>query len=125
MAGYKVKVTGDEQVRAQFKALGFKARDLERAFAQIGSEVVSDARALAPKVTGRLAADIRANRAKTRASISVGRASVPYAGPVNYGWPRRNIAPSMFMNRAADDKADSAAVQLAREMQRLIDSVGL
>jgi hypothetical protein len=125
MAGYKVKVTGDREVAAQFRALGFKARDLSRVFTQIGSEVARDARGLAPKDSGRLAVDVRVGAARTRASIAVGRGSVPYAGPINYGWRKRNIEPSLFMNRAADSKADSAADQLAREMQRLIDSVGL
>lgn len=123
--GYRVVVTGDEQVRAQFKALGFKVSDLSAAFGQIAAEVAGDARATAPKVSGRLAGNVRPGRAKTKATVAVGGAGVPYAGPINYGWRARNIAPTRFMNKAADDKADSSAVTLAREIQRLIRSVGL
>lgn len=122
---YRVKVSGDKVVAAQFKLLGFKARDLERAFAEIGADVAHDASAMAPKVSGRLAGNVRAGRAKTRASIAVGGVAVPYAGPINYGWKRRNISPTLFMNRAADSKAESSAVVIAREMQRIIDGVGL
>lgn len=125
MAGYRVKVTGDKEVMGQFKALGFKTRDLERAFHQIAGEVARDAERTAPKVSGRLAGDVRPSSAKTKASVMVGRASVPYAGPINYGWRRRNIEPTLFMNKAADSKADSAAVTIAREIDRLIRSVGL
>lgn len=125
MAGYRVKVVGDRAVAAQFKALGFKARDLERAFAEIGKDVAHDAHSLAPKVSGALAGDVRPTAAKTRASIAVGRVAVPYAGPINYGWRARNISPSRFMQRAADTKADSSAVVIAREMQRVIRAAGL
>jgi hypothetical protein len=123
--GVRIQVTGAEQVAAQFKALGLKSGDLSRAFAEIGDRVAHDATVLAPKETGRLAGDVRAGKAKTRATISVGRRSVPYAGPINYGWPRRNIAPTRFMNRAADDKADYSADRIVREMERLIRQVGL
>lgn len=121
---YKVKVTGVPEVTRQFKSLGFKSGDLSGVFARIGGEVASDAKSMAPRRTGRLAGDIRAGTAKTRATIAVGRSSVPYAGPINYGWRRRGIEPSLFMNHAADSKTDSAADQITREMKRLINSAG-
>jgi hypothetical protein len=122
---YRVSVIGERETAARFKALGLRARDLSHAFAEIAGDVRNDARGLSPKVTGRLAADVRPGAAKTKATVYVGRASLPYAGPINYGWPRRNIAASRFMNRAADDKADDAAETINREMRRLIDVTGL
>lgn len=126
MAGaLRLQVTGAEQVAAQFKALGLKSRDLERAFAEIGAEVAQDATALAPKDTGRLAGDVRVGKGKTRATISVGRASLPYAPPIHWGWRRRNIEPNPFLQKAADSKAEFSADRIVREMERLIKQVGL
>lgn len=123
---FKVKVSGDEAAARKFRALGFKTRDLEPAFRTIGKTVEHDASTLAPKVTGTLAGNVRAGSAKTKASVAVGsKARVPYAGPINFGWPRRNISPSLFMQEAADTKADYAAEQITREIKRLIRNVGL
>ena len=119
------RVTGDREAAAKFKALGFKVSDLSAVFGRIAEEVASDARGTAPRRSGRLAGDVRPGRGKTRATVIVGRASVPYAGPINYGWPSRHIAANLFMNRAADDKADSSAEAIAAEMKRMISSSGL
>lgn len=123
--GYRIRVSGDRETALAFRRLGLKSRDLERAFHEIANEVVHDAQGMAPKVTGRLAGDIRASSAKTKAAAFVGRVSVPYGGVQEYGWRRRNIAAQPFMRPAADSKADSSAVTIAREMQRIIYSVGL
>ncbi len=32
------------------------------------------------------------------AVIRAGRKAVPYAGPINYGWPKRHIRPRLFVN---------------------------
>ena len=53
------------------------------------------------------------NRAKARAVVTAGRAATPYAGVQNYGWRRRNITPSYFLNRAADTKGEEAADLIA------------
>lgn len=122
---YKVVVVGDRETRLAFKRLGLKARDLSDAFGRIAADAASDARMLAPKVSGRLAADVRPSKAKTKAVVMVGRVSVPYAGVQEFGWPRRNIAAQPFMRPAADSKAESAAEEINREMKKQIRSVGL
>lgn len=122
---YKVKVTGDREVAAAFRKLGYKSSDLSEVFGRIASVVAADARSLAPKVSGRLAASIKPARYKTRAVISAGSSAVPYSGVQEYGWPGRNIRPQPFMRPAADSKADSSAEQIAAEMQRLINQAGL
>jgi len=33
--------------------------------------------------------------------VQAGRASVPYAGPIHWGWPARNIEPQPFLTDAA------------------------
>lgn len=115
-------VRGNDAVAAKFARLGQLVSDLTLAFDKVGREVVADARSLAPRKTGRLASSIRLERGKTFASIS---ANTPYAGVQNYGWRRRNISGTYFLNRAADTKADSAAEALAEQIRRQINVVGL
>jgi hypothetical protein len=119
------RVSGDRETVAAFRRLGLKSSDLSRAFDDIGRQIEHDASVFAPKVTGALSNDVRAYKSKTRATVVVGRKAVPYAAPINFGWPKRNIRPALFMQRAADDKADDSAVRIAREMDRLIRSAGL
>lgn len=98
------KVSGLNQVVRQLQEIGVEVEDLKGAFSNIAAMGARHAARFAPKgPTGRLAGDIRGNRAKSKAVVTAGRKSVPYAGPINYGWAKRNIAPSGFMQRA--DKA--------------------
>lgn len=108
------KVQGLTQVVRALQGMGLEVDDLKDAFSSIASEGARHAAAFAPVRTGRLAADVRGNRAKSKAVITAGRASVPYAGPINYGWPRRNIAPSLFMQKA-DQVMQPRALQLLED----------
>jgi hypothetical protein len=57
--------------------------------------------ALAPRLTGRLAATVRAAGTKTAAIIRAGTARVPYIFPIHWGWPARHIEANPFMSRGA------------------------
>lgn len=97
------KVSGLTQVVRQLQEIGVEVEDLKAAFSNIAAMGARHASRFAPKRSGRLAGDIRGNRAKSKAVVTAGRKSVPYAGPINYGWASRNIEPSGFMQKA--DKA--------------------
>ncbi|MCM0618777.1 hypothetical protein [Nocardioides bruguierae] len=108
------RVEGLRDVVRGLQQMGLDVDDLKDAFAKLaakGSEVASQ---LAPRRSGRLAGDVRGNRAKSKAVITAGRATVPYAGPINYGWPKRGIEPSLFMQRA-DEQMQPTAVQLLED----------
>lgn len=74
--------------------------DLKDGFAGIAARGAQLAATLAPHRSGRLAGSVRGNRAKGKAVVTAGRATVPYAAPINYGWRRRSIAPDRFLQRA-------------------------
>lgn len=67
-----------------------------------GLEIIADeARELAPRRTGKLAGSIRTVGGTTKTGrVFAGSASVPYAGPIHWGWPRRNIDPQPFISEA-------------------------
>lgn len=120
-----IRVTGLTSVVRALQALGLEVDDLKDAFSKIAREGAASAARYAPRRTGRLAGDIRGNRAKSKAVIAAGRASVPYAGPINYGWAKRNIAPSGFMQKADEDMKPRSLQMLEQEINTQIRKRGL
>lgn len=120
-----VRVQGLNAVVRSLHGFGLDLEDQKDVFAGIAAEGAALVSRLAPKRSGRLAADARGNRAKSKATVTVGRASVPYAGPINYGWPARHIAPSGFMQRASDQMSPRAVSELETAINRKIRRRGL
>ena len=119
------KVEGLSKVVRDLTAMGLEVEDLKDAFAPIAAQGAQVAAGFAPRRTGRLAGDIRGNRAKSKAVVTAGRASVPYAGVVNYGWPKRNIAASGFMQKADQVMQPRALQMLEAEIDKAIRRKGL
>ena len=119
------KVEGLNQVVRDLQAIGADVDDLKDAFAGIASEGARVAVGFTPTRTGRLAGSTRGNRAKSKAVVTQGRAAVPYAGPINYGWPRRNIRPALQMQRT-DQQMEPVAIQrLEDDINQAITRRGL
>jgi hypothetical protein len=97
--GPVVQVVGARQLRATMKRAGDDLGDLVDVHGEISRLVVASTRA--PRRSGRLAGTVRGSGTKTVATVRAGRSSVPYAGPIHYGWPARHIAPSPFLTDAA------------------------
>lgn len=113
-----IRVTGLNQVVRDLIAIGFEVDDLKDAFGAVADRGARLAASYAPRQTGRLAGDVRGNRAKSKAVITSGRKSVPYAGAINYGWSAHNIVGSGYMQ-----KADRALQPFAlKQLQRAIDT---
>lgn len=121
--GYKVD--GLNQVVRGLQQIGVEVDDLKGAFSSIAAMGARQAARYAPKRTGRLAGDVRGNRARSKAVVMAGRASLPYAGPINYGWAARNITPSLFMQRADQAMRPFALRRLEAEINTTIRRHGL
>lgn len=120
-----VRVTGLNSVVRALVACGVEVDDLKDAFSDIAKTGANIAARFAPKRTGTLAGDIRGNRARSAAHVAAGRVSVPYAGPINYGWASRNIAPAGFMQKADQEWQPYALRRLEQDINRLIKRQGL
>ena len=120
-----IQIEGLRKVVRDLKILGLEVDDLKDAFSSVASTGARLAAGFAPKRTGRLAGDIRGNRAQSKAVVTAGRASVPYAGPINYGWAARNIEGAFFMQKASDAMEPIALTQLSQEIDKQIKKRGL
>ncbi len=123
MAG--TRIDGLNETVRSLQRLGVEVDDLKDVMADIAEEGARYAAAFAPKRSGRLAGTIRGNRAKGKAVVAAGRGRVKYAGAINYGWKRRHIAPSMFMQRADAKLAPVAVEKLEAGIDRLINDLEL
>lgn len=120
-----VQIEGLNRVVRDLQRFGVEVADLKEAFSSIAAEGSRLAASMAPRRSGRLAATIRGNRAKNKAVVIAGKARVPYAGAINYGWPRRNIKASLFMQRADAALAPRAVGMLEEGLGRAIGRAGL
>lgn len=104
MARALLRVADLDPLRRQLRVLNrqLPSKILPAAMKAMVQEVaVPEAREQAPKRSGTLARTVRGRGQQKGAFISAGFKRVPYAGPIHYGWPSRNIEANPFLERAA------------------------
>jgi hypothetical protein len=94
-----VRVSGIGELQAGLREIMAQLQDL-KVVQEIAADAANLAASFAPRRTGRLRASIKGSKSKNRAQVRAGGARVPYVAPINYGWPKRNIAPALFMQKA-------------------------
>jgi phage gpG-like protein len=122
-AGFRVE--GVRNLVKELQAMGVEVEDLKEAFGDLASEGARKAAGFVKSRTGRLAASVRGNRAKNKAVVTAGRASVPYGGVTNYGWSKRNITGQQFMQRADEAMRPVAIERITDHLQKTIKRRGL
>lgn len=86
-----------------------------------GAEVVkSDALSRVPVRSGRLQRSVRAAGQVKFGVVRAGFKSVPYAGPIHFGWPIRNIRPQPFLYDAKDARRDEVVDIFDKRLAALI-----
>lgn len=120
-----VRVEGLNKTIRALQGVGVEVQDLKEVFSEISAEGARLASSFAPKKSGRLSGTVRGNKAKNKAVVIAGRARVPYAGAQNYGWPKRNIRPALFMQRADAALAPRAVEMLEAGLDRAVGKAGL
>jgi hypothetical protein len=99
-----IKVTGAKETRRALRGFGDDLSDLKDVHTQIARMVVTEAQGRAPVRFGALRRSIRGSGTQTRATVKAGKKRVPYAGPIHFGWPDRNIKPQPFLYEALDSR---------------------
>lgn len=123
--GAVMKIEGfDKTVRALNRA-GAETQDMKDLMHSLGSLVVKTARPLTPHKTGHLAGSIRAGRGKTKAVVTAGRKSIPYAGVQHYGWPAHHIKASMFLVKALEVKNEEIVRNLIKGIGEICTKLDL
>ena len=119
------KITGLRETVRDLERVGVELADLTAALGRIAARAPAVMQGFIPSRSGKLRASARGNRAKGKAVVTIGRASVRYAAPINYGWPARNIAPANFTGKT-DAVMDGIAPDLLdQEIDHLLTTRGL
>lgn len=123
MVDTQVRVEGLRDLRRRLKAIDTRApRELNKASKRVAMAVARQAADYAPRDSGTLAASIRVGSRGDRITL---RSPLPYAAPIHWGWPARNIRGSFFLTRAADEKRDEFIDELRDEIRDLARQYGL
>ncbi len=120
-----IEVTGIRELNKALKSVGDDFEDLKDANQQLGLIVANRAAALAPVRSGKLASSIKTNRAKNKVTISAGRASVPYAGVIEYGWGKRNIKKQPYLNKSVNENKEQIKLKYEQNIKDIIKKYDL
>ena len=113
MADKALYVVGQKRFVQTMRKAGADMQELKEVNRRAADIAKPEAVARAPRgKTGRLAGSIRAGATQKAGIIRAGRKTVPYAGPINYGWPARNT----FVN----DAVASTESQWAKEYETFV-----
>ncbi|MFF5793964.1 hypothetical protein ACFY5D_18120 [Paeniglutamicibacter sp. NPDC012692] len=102
MGDQLVTVEGAKRLRSTLRKAGHDLSVMKEAHADAASIAAEAARARAPMgPTGRLIRSIRSSGTTTAGIVRSGYKSVPYAGPIHWGWAARSIKANEFMSDGA------------------------
>ena len=101
------QIEGLKEVNAALRSMSKDTRDdMKATHKKAAAIVIAGAKRFVPVRTGRLAEPIRDGSTQRMGRVRVGSASVPYAGPIHFGWPARSIKPQPFIYDALDGRRD-------------------
>jgi hypothetical protein len=126
MAQPAIRIEGGRELRRAFREAGDDMSDLKDLHKRLADDVAGTAKTKVPVRSGRLQRSIRGSGTKTAARIRAGNnrksgpTSVPYAGPIHFGWGARGIRPQPFLYEALDDRRDEVVDAYNRQVREII-----
>lgn len=127
----QVAVVGMRALRRDIEKLTVESGPLERQLVQAGRRaaepVATETQGRTPRDSGDLAGDVRVTASRTGAAVRMGRASIPYAAPVEFGgWPegRPYYSHGRYLFPAGEALATTSADLYSTEVQHALDAFG-
>lgn len=118
-----IVVRGGREFRSTLKAAGSDLSSMKEAHGKVARIVENASKQAAPKRTRRMANTIRGAGTKTAAIIRAGFKSVPYPGPIHWGWPAHHIKAQPFMSDAAQRTEGVWLPVYIQELDHALDQV--
>lgn len=120
-----IEVDGVKELRSALRKFEGGIADLKEAHAEAAAVVERRAGDLVPRLSGALAGTLRSTGQAKTGVVRAGRAGVPYAGVIHFGWPGHNIAPQPFLYDALDGRRQEVLDVYEKRIDGLIDKYGL
>ena len=124
-APLSVTIHGGTQLRRALKETAGDTDDLKELNKKIAEIVVDEAVKLVPVRSGKLKASLKSFGAASKARVTAGRKSLPYATVIHWGWPQRNIEGSFFLTNAMEKKQPQILETYHDELDKILDKNGL
>ena len=123
--GVRVEVKGlDPLVKGLRRAGDKDALRAIRLANKDGAEIVAEeAKAEVPHLSGKLGKSIRANATPKAGKVVAGKAAVPYAGVIHFGWPAHSIKPQPFIYEAMDKRSEEVFAAYAKQIETVVNNV--
>jgi len=119
-----VKVEGLTNLRRTLRDAGQDVQELTRANDAAAAIVATAGRPRTPIRTGRLMATVKGRGLATRAVVSAGSPKrVPYANPIHWGWPDRNITWQPWLSDTARATEPVWLTAYSADVQRIANNV--
>lgn len=118
-----VKIEGLRTLQRQLKAAGLDLKDLKDAHQRVVEVVVRDAEQRVPRRTGRLAGTLRGSATPNMSIVRAGRAAVPYAAPIHWGWRAHNIQQNPYLLDAIEHSRDQITGIMLHRLTEIIDLI--
>lgn len=119
-----VHVDGVDRLKRTLRKAGHDVSQFKEANRAAASVVSGAATGTAPKGrTGKLAASVRAGATQKAGVVRAGRKSVPYAGPIHWGWPRRNITAQPFLSASARATESEWMAVYNKHIEDILDDI--
>jgi hypothetical protein len=109
----RLRRLGDEDLKSELKQAHREGADI----------VATAVRPLVPVRSGKLLSTLRTTSTMRSGRVVMGRKSTPYAGPIHFGWRRRNIKPNPFMYDALDRRRDEVIDRFKDARNRLVAKI--
>jgi hypothetical protein len=126
VANALVQIVGLRELRLDLARLDkeYFTKAFVAAGVKVAEPLARRIRSALPSITGDLSGTVRVGKVRTGARIRVGTASVPYAGPVEFGGHpegRPYLAGGRYVFPTAQGQAATAAKAYTEEVQAAID----
>jgi hypothetical protein len=118
-----VEVSGAANLARTLKEAGIGLGSLKEANAYAAQIAGAWVAGRAPRVTGNLASSVRGRVRQTGASVVSGGSFAPYAGPINFGWPKRGIEANNFLYEGVRASETEWVARYEVEIQKVCDHV--
>lgn len=119
--GGQIEIEGLREVQKAMRNFSDDSRnDMKETHRRAGQIVVDGAARFVPVRSGSLLASLRSAPTQRQGRVRVGSAAVPYAGPIHFGWPARNIQPNPFIYEVLDGRRQEVYALYADRISELV-----
>lgn len=106
-----------------FRQAGADMTRLKGAYKDMAGVVKRNVSGVVPVRSGTLRRTLRASATQKSGVVRAGRASVPYAGVINYGWPGHNITAQHYMQQGLEMSEDEVVRLYAEAIRDALNTI--